>query len=211
MLPLRCLSLLLLSVVVIHCDETTETLIEMKGDKLDEQETTESERVVEDGDGKEANKSFNELASRKNIFIFPESDENELRILNLDYDRLGKIYVAQYYMLFDDPLKRLSLVSLYHSEDSFLSYEGEKFGGTKAILERFEKLNLGKIKRTINSVDSQPLSDGKIIVNVIGKVQENNEPSRFYAQTFIFKPQKGSFFLQHDFFRTIRTNNARGS
>lgn len=53
MLPLRCLSLLLLSVVVIHCDETTETLIEMKGDKLDGEETTESSGVVEDEDGRE--------------------------------------------------------------------------------------------------------------------------------------------------------------
>jgi Nuclear transport factor 2 (NTF2) domain len=124
--------------------------------------------------------------------------------LNKDYERLGKIYVAQYYMLFDIPSKRLSLVVLYHSEDSYVSFEGEKCRGTKKILELFERLNLGKIERTINSVDAQPLPDDKIIVNVIGKVRANNEPARFYAQTFIFKPQKGSFFLQHDIFRTIR-------
>lgn len=52
MLPLRCLSFLLLSAVVIYCDEeATETLIEMKGDKLDEQETTGTERVVVDENG----------------------------------------------------------------------------------------------------------------------------------------------------------------
>lgn len=51
MLPLRCLSLLLLSAVVIYCDEeATQTLIEMKGDKLDD-ETTEMEQVVVDNDG----------------------------------------------------------------------------------------------------------------------------------------------------------------
>lgn len=126
--------------------------------------------------------------------------------MNEDYERLGKIYVAQYYFLFDNPSKRLSLVSLYHSEDSFLSYEGEKYRGTKKILKRYEKLDLGRIERSINSVDSQPLSDGKIIVNVIGKILANNTPTRLYAQTFIFKPQKGSFFLQHDIFRTIREN-----
>lgn len=146
----------------------------------------------------------------KKIFKFPfffshplEFNYNELRMLNKDYDRLGKIYVAQYYMLFDVPSNRLSLVSLFHSEDSFLSFEGEKYRGTKKILEKFEKLKLGTIKRTIISVDSQPLSDGKVIVNVIGKVEANDEPARLYAQTFIFKPQKGSFFLQHDIFRTI--------
>lgn len=127
-------------------------------------------------------------------------------MLNKDYDRLGKIYVAQYYLLFDTPSKRLSLVSLFHSEDSFLSFEGEKYRGTKNILEKFEKLKLGEVKRSIISVDSQPLSDGKLLVNVIGKVWSDSEASRLYAQTFIFKPQKGSFFLQHDIFRTIREN-----
>lgn len=129
---------------------------------------------------------------------------DELRNVNKDYDRLGKIYVAQYYMLFDDPSRRLSLVSLYHSEDSFLSFEGRQFRGTRKILEKFEKLNLKNIERSIKSVDSQPLRDGGIIINVVGKVRANNDPQRLYAQTFIFKPQKGSFFLQHDIFRTIR-------
>jgi hypothetical protein len=112
--------------------------------------------------------------------------------------------VAQYYALFDDPSRRLSLVSLYHFEDSFLSFEGQQYRGTKKILQKFEKLNLKKIERTIGSVDSQPLLDGGIIVNIIGKVKANDDPSRHYAQTFIFKPQKGSFFLQHDIFRLIR-------
>jgi hypothetical protein len=48
MFPLRCLSvLLLLSFVLIHC-ETTETLIEMKGDKLKDEETTEMEHFEEE-------------------------------------------------------------------------------------------------------------------------------------------------------------------
>lgn len=129
--------------------------------------------------------------------------ENDLRNLNKDYDRLGKVYVAQYYTLFDNPSRRLSLVSLFHSEDSFLSFDGESFRGTKSILEKFEKLNLSQIERSISSVDTQPLREGGLIVNVIGKVKANNDPQRLYAQTFIFRPQKGSFFLQHDIFRTI--------
>lgn len=127
-----------------------------------------------------------------------------MRNLNKDYDRLGKIYVAQYYTYFDDPSRRLALVALYHSEESFLSFEGEKFRGTKKILEKFETMALGKIERSINSVDSQPLRDGGLIVNVVGKVKAKEERERLYAQTFVFKPQKGSFFLQHDIFRTIR-------
>lgn len=156
-------------------------------------------------------KTFNEPVSEKIILIFPssaENDDNELRMLNKDYDRLSKVYVSQYYTLFDVPSKRLSLVSLYHSEDSFLSFEGERCRGTKNILELFERLKLGKITRSINSVDSQPLADGKIVVNVTGKVRSDNEASRLYAQTFIFKPQKGSFFLQHDIFRTFQESKA---
>lgn len=60
MFPLRCLSLLLLGVVAFHCDdEATETLIEMKGDKLKDEQTTESVRVVE----KDGKNNFNELIS----------------------------------------------------------------------------------------------------------------------------------------------------
>lgn len=127
-----------------------------------------------------------------------------LRNVNRDYDRLGKIYVAEYYSRFDNPSKRLSLVALYHHEDSFMTFEGENFRGTKKILEKFEKLNLSNVDRNIKSVDVQPFLDGGVIVNVIGKVQADNEPLKLYAQTFVFKPQKGSFFLQHDIFRVIR-------
>lgn len=186
MFPLSCLSFLLLSAVVVHCkDDKAETLIELKGDKLE-------------------SKELDEVLMETSLAEPAGVEENELRNLNKDFDRLGKIYVAQYYMLFDNPSKRLSLVSLYHSEDSFLTFEGERFKGTRKILAKFEQLKLGKVERSINSVDSQPLLDGGVIVNVVGKVKADNEPSRFYAQTFVFKPQKGSFFLQHDIFRVVR-------
>jgi Nuclear transport factor 2 (NTF2) domain len=126
------------------------------------------------------------------------------RVLNKDYDRLGRIYAAQYYSLFDDPKKRLSLVSLYHSEDSFLTFEGEEYRGTKNILRKFEKLKLGALTRKILSVDTQPLLDGGVIISVVGKVHDNDKPDNLYAQIFVYKPQKGSFFLQHDIFRVIR-------
>lgn len=62
MFPLRCLSLVLLSALAIHCnDEASETLIEMKGDKLKDEQITEIERVEEKGDGKRTpakNRSF---------------------------------------------------------------------------------------------------------------------------------------------------------
>ncbi|CRK95674.1 CLUMA_CG009132, isoform A [Clunio marinus] len=188
MFPLRCLSFLLLSALFIYCNaEATETLIEMKGDKLSDGETEQIERV-------EGNNTTN---------FSTEAYDNELRVLNKDFDRLGKIYVAQYYMLFDDPTRRLSLVSLYHHEDSFLSFEGKQFHGTKEILKKFDSLKLGKITRSICSVDSQPLPNGGVIINVIGKTESKEHKSLRYAQTFIFMPQKGSFFLQHDIFRLI--------
>ncbi|XP_070492754.1 probable nuclear transport factor 2 [Chironomus tepperi] len=133
-----------------------------------------------------------------------ENYENDFRILNKDFDKLGKIYVSQYYSLFDDPKKRLSLVALYHAEDSFMTFEGQRYRGTKKILEKFEALKLKSLKRTILSIDTQPLHDGGVIINVIGKVHENDKKDYLYAQTFIYKPQKGSFFLQHDIFRVIR-------
>jgi hypothetical protein len=71
MLPLRCLPLLLLYAVVIYCDEATETLIEMKDEKLDVEETTVPETMEED-DGKEVESSKGEkvlMNLRENILI----------------------------------------------------------------------------------------------------------------------------------------------
>jgi hypothetical protein len=117
---------------------------------------------------------------------------------------LGRIYVSQYYSLFDDPKKRLSLVALYHTDDSFMTFEGERYRGKKKILEKFQKLKFKNLQRKISSIDIQPLHDGGIVINVIGKIKENEKADHVYTQTFIYKPQKGSFFLQHDIFRVIR-------
>lgn len=121
-----------------------------------------------------------------------------------DYERLGRIYVAQYYMLFDDRQKRLSLVALYQHDDSFLSYNGEKFYGTRKILGKFESLTESVVERSIIAVDSQPIHEGGLLMNVAGKYRfENDTQARLYTQTFIFRPQKGSFFLQHDILREL--------
>jgi len=153
-------------------------------------------------------KSFNEFSCFESLLLAGDEaydgDENQLRAVNYDFDRLGQIYVAQYYKLFDQPATRVSLVALYHFEDSFLSWDGEKYRGTRKILWKFERLKLSKLDRSILSVDTQPLLDGGVLVNIIGRVQEANSTERLYAQTFVFKPQKGSFFIQHDIFRTIR-------
>lgn len=133
-----------------------------------------------------------------------EENENDWRILNKDFDRLGKIYVTQYYSLFDDPKRRLSLVALYHPDDSFMTFEGERYRGSQNILGKFQKLKLKQLSRSITSMDIQPLLDGGLVVNVVGKVRESDKPENLFAQTFIYKPQKGSFFLQHDILRMIR-------
>lgn len=124
-----------------------------------------------------------------------------------DYERLGRVYVAQYYMLFDDRAKRLSLVALYQHEDSFMLYNGERFTGTRQILEKFEALTESVVERSIIAVDSQPLQEGGgLLMNVAGKYRfRNDTQARLYTQTFIFRPQKGSFFLQHDIFREIES------
>lgn len=124
--------------------------------------------------------------------------------MNKDYERLGRIYVAQYYMLFDDRRNRLSLVSLYQHDDSFLSYNGDKFQGTRRILAKFSSMKESVVERSIIAVDAQPLVDGALLMNVAGKYRfEHDKSLRTYMQTFIFRPQKGSFFLQHDIFREL--------
>ena len=67
MFPLRCLSLVLLSilVVVIHCDD--ETLIEMKSDKLNVEETTEMEEGITEGEVGKVLMKLLEKKKKKNV------------------------------------------------------------------------------------------------------------------------------------------------
>ncbi|XP_045445601.1 probable nuclear transport factor 2 isoform X2 [Melitaea cinxia] len=123
--------------------------------------------------------------------------------LNPQYDAIGKGFVQQYYTLFDDPAQRPSLANMYNVETSFMTFEGVQLQGAVKIMEKLNSLTFQKIGRLITSVDSQPMFDGGVLINVLGRLQtDDDQPhATFYFQTFVLKPIGNSFYVEHDMFR----------
>ncbi|XP_014245566.1 probable nuclear transport factor 2 [Cimex lectularius] len=121
--------------------------------------------------------------------------------LNPAYDAIGKGFVEQYYLLFDNQVERSKLVNMYNAETSFMTFEGMQLQGSMKIMEKLSALTFQKINRAVTSVDSQPMFDGGVLINVIGRLQTDEDPPHAYSQTFVLKPIGTSFYIQHDIFR----------
>ncbi|KAF5291997.1 hypothetical protein FQA39_LY14114, partial [Lamprigera yunnana] len=91
--------------------------------------------------------------------------------LNLQYEAIGKGFVQQYYALFDDPLQRTNLANMYNVESSFMTFEGSQLQGSVKIMEKLLTLSFHKITRVLTSIDSQPMFDGGVLINVLGRLQ----------------------------------------
>ncbi|XP_004923247.2 probable nuclear transport factor 2 [Bombyx mandarina] len=121
--------------------------------------------------------------------------------LNPQYDAIGKGFVQQYYTLFDDPAQRANLVNMYNVETSFMTFEGVQLQGAVKIMEKLNSLTFQKITRIVTAVDSQPMFDGGVLINVLGRLKCDEDPPHLYMQTFVLKPLGDSFYVQHDIFR----------
>ncbi|OWR44820.1 putative nuclear transport factor 2 [Danaus plexippus plexippus] len=120
--------------------------------------------------------------------------------LNPQYDAIGKGFVQQYYALFDDPAQRANLANMYN-ETSFMTFEGVQLQGAVKIMEKLNSLTFQKIGRLITSVDSQPMFDGGVLIDVLGRLQTDDDQPHAYFQTFVLKPIGISFYVEHDMFR----------
>ncbi|XP_012274911.1 probable nuclear transport factor 2 isoform X2 [Orussus abietinus] len=121
--------------------------------------------------------------------------------LNPSYEAIGKGFVQQYYALFDDPIQRPNLINMYNTESSFMTFEGLQIQGAIKIMEKLTSLSFQKINRIITAIDSQPMFDGGVLINVLGRLQTDEDQPHAYIQTFVLKPIGTSFFVQHDIFR----------
>ncbi|XP_034182246.1 nuclear transport factor-2 isoform X2 [Osmia lignaria lignaria] len=121
--------------------------------------------------------------------------------LNPQYEVIGKGFVQQYYALFDDPAQRPSLINMYNTESSFMTFEGLQIQGAIKIMEKLSSLTFQKINRIITAIDSQPMFDGGVLINVLGRLQTDEDQPHAYIQTFVLKPIGTSFYVQHDIFR----------
>ncbi|KAM7249397.1 hypothetical protein ACFE04_021521 [Oxalis oulophora] len=123
--------------------------------------------------------------------------------LNPAYEAIGKSFVEQYYLLFDDVNQRPNLANLYNAETSFMTFEGFQLQGAQKIMEKLNSLGFQKISRAISAIDPQPMFDGGVLINVFGRLKTDDDPPHAYSQTFVLKPVGTSFYIAHDIFRLM--------
>jgi len=126
--------------------------------------------------------------------------------LNPNYEAIGKAFIQQYYILFDDISKRHNLAGLYNEPHSLLTFEGCSFQGSGKIMEKLQSLTFKQIQREATTIDCQPTFDGGVLVNVMGQLKTDDDPPQSFNQTFVLKPMNDSFFIQHDMFRLVIHN-----
>ncbi|XP_043469143.1 probable nuclear transport factor 2 [Leptopilina heterotoma] len=120
---------------------------------------------------------------------------------NIDYERLSKEFVQHYYNQFDDPAQRRNLTNMYDPTNSLMTFEGAQIQGSAKIMEKLNSLSFNTINRIVTTVDSQPMPDGGILINVVGRLKADDDPPHSFSQVFVLKSNGNNFFCQHDIFR----------
>ncbi|KAI8909633.1 hypothetical protein EDD86DRAFT_205912 [Gorgonomyces haynaldii] len=115
---------------------------------------------------------------------------------------VSKAFVDFYYNTFD---RNRSDLSPLYKDHSTLSFEGQHFQGTQAIIEKLTALPFQKVAHQVVTVDSQfstPQVPGPILVTVTGRllVDEETNPMNF-TQTFHLVPEGNTFYVYNDIFR----------
>ncbi|KAI8325278.1 hypothetical protein GQ54DRAFT_254919 [Martensiomyces pterosporus] len=59
-------------------------------------------------------------------------------------------------------------------------------------------------KVLVTNVDTLPSINGSILVQVIGEMSNNEQPSRRFAQTFFLAEQKGGYYVHNDILRYLK-------
>jgi ketosteroid isomerase-like protein len=120
--------------------------------------------------------------------------------LNPQYEQIGKSFVQQYYSLFDDASSRANLAGFY-AEDSIMSFEGQQIQGKAKIMEKFNGLSFSRIQHVVSSIDCQPMSDGGVLISVLGQIKTDDDPPHTFSHTFVLSPADGSFYCSREIFR----------
>lgn len=117
-----------------------------------------------------------------------------------DFNSIGVQFVEYYYNLFQT--NRTELHTLF-TENSMLSFEGEHFKGTVAIIQKFQSLGLKSIAHQIITHDVQPSSSpGGIIVFVTGLLTMDQDAPLKFTQVFHLNPTPtGGYYCHNNIFR----------
>lgn len=116
-----------------------------------------------------------------------------------DPEAVGKAFLEYYYSIFQTA--RQNLAGLYQ-DASMLTFEGQKFQGAQAIVQKLSSLPFQQCRVTPATMDFQPSVSGGIIVFVTGQIQTEGESNAIkFSQVFHLAPLNNSFVVTNDMFR----------
>ncbi|MEW5301734.1 MAG: hypothetical protein WDW38_008362 [Sanguina aurantia] len=119
--------------------------------------------------------------------------------MSTDPETVGKAFLDYYYGLFAS--NRPGLATLYQDQ-SLLTFEGQKFQGSSAIVAKLVQLPFQACRIQRTSEDAQPSLSGGIILFVTGGIQtEGEQYIQKFSQVFHLMPCNGSFIVTNDLFR----------
>ncbi|KAI1312675.1 Nuclear transport factor 2 [Mortierella claussenii] len=116
-------------------------------------------------------------------------------------DEIAKQFINYYYSTFDQG--RQNLAPLYR-ETSMLTFEGTPTVGASAIVEKLSSLPFQTVAHRVSTTDAQPADNNSLIISVTGQLLVDGESNpQFFTQTFLLKPEAGSYYVQNDVFRLV--------
>ena len=132
-------------------------------------------------------------------FLFP----------SIYYNNISKSFIETYYNSLHS--NHRNIVNLY-LHNSKLTYNNEEYLGIELIKQKYNFLDLKEPKYVINNFNSQPIDNNKIIITVIGTIENklnssilsfNISNKNNYHETFILVNINNSWFIQNHIFNII--------
>ncbi|XP_013389048.1 nuclear transport factor 2 [Lingula anatina] len=114
------------------------------------------------------------------------------------FEKIGASFTNTYFNMFDTSRES---VGQFYLPNAMLTFEGDQVQGPEAIVAKFKSLTFQKVQHVITTTDTQPTTEGGVIILVVGQLKTDDDPPNAFIRTFCLKPVNGSFAVFHDIFR----------
>ncbi|KAK9240176.1 hypothetical protein V1525DRAFT_246672 [Lipomyces kononenkoae] len=134
----------------------------------------------------------------------PEATEKEPDAIS--QEEVGWLFVQSYYTYMNKEPHRLHQ---FYTRKSIMVHgnEGERVPalvGQQQINKKIMELGFQDCKVLVSNVDSQPSSNGGLVIQVLGEMSNRGVPSQKFVQTFFLAEQKSGYFVLNDIFRFLK-------
>lgn len=117
------------------------------------------------------------------------------------FDSIGQAFTQHYFTCFQSPEGRAQLRSLYGG-DSVMTWMGEKFMGTDAVMNKLLSLSFRKLAYDSVVTEFQPGPAMSILILVSGEMKIDDEVNSMrFVQTFVIAPSSpGQYYIMNEIF-----------